>query len=162
MARGRSRMVVGGGAVILLLCCCVGLLISLYVATQKKANPPSGNAYYNLATTPPSNLRNLALQGLLDDIFRIQSNCWAVNNWARTTMATLITTLDNAVVGASSNAAKAALATFSQNSLASMGQLSACPPGAWMIDHLGARYDVANLAGYYNNVIVKRIQQVQS
>jgi len=146
MARGRTRLIAGGGLCICLMLMCIASLVVMFFWSQNQGNDP----YKGLPSTPPT-LKNLTLQGYVYTLFKQQSNCWAVNYWARVTVTTLIQNLDSALsqtLSQTSNpaATKALYATFLTNYQASLGQLGACPADAWVIDTNGTKVSSTQLA----------------
>ena len=113
-------------------------------ASPSPAPPAStnGDPFYGLPGAPPL-LTNVALQGLVDGLFRYRSNCWAVNNWARVSVTGLIKTLDAALVTANKTTQKALGKKFAADYQNTLGQLGACPANAWVTDAAGTKYPVS-------------------
>lgn len=141
MARGRTRMIAGGGLCICLMAVCISSLAIMFVWSQNQGSDP----YKGLPSAPPT-LKNLTLQGYVYTLFKQQSNCWAVNYWARVTVTNLIQNLDSALPTATPAAAKALYAGFLTNYQAALGQLGACPGNAWVIDANGIKQSTTQLA----------------
>ena len=126
-------------------------LSSLVMAATPAPAPPAtsaptnGDPYYGLPGAAPL-LTNVALQGLVDDLFRYRSNCWAVNNWARVSVTGLVKALDAALINASKATQKALAKKFAADYQNTLGQLSACPANAWVTDASGAKYPVTQFA----------------
>jgi hypothetical protein len=142
MARGRTRLIAGGGLCMCLMFVCISSLAVMFVWSQNQGSDP----YKGLPTTPPT-LKNLTLQGYVYTLYKQQSNCWAVNYWARVTVTTLIQNLDSALSSSTTPAAtKALYAAFLTNYQATLGQLGACPSNAWVIDANGIKQSSTQLA----------------
>jgi hypothetical protein len=136
------------GMGVLLLSLSSSIMASAQPAQVSSAPAPpvtNGDPFYGLPGAPPL-LTNVALQGLVDDLFRYRSNCWAVNNWARVSVAGLIKTLDAALINANKTTQKALAKKFAADYQNTLGQLGACPINAWVTDATGTKYLVTQFA----------------
>jgi hypothetical protein len=107
----------------------------------------TGDPYYSLPKTPPD-VSNAGLQGVIDDLFRVQSNCWAINNWTRVTATNMFVKMDNTITSMKNKASIAEQKRISliflnefQNSI---NQLSACPPNTWVITAAGTKVSTSD------------------
>lgn len=121
-----------------------------------------GDPYKGLPTTPP--IVSPSAQPAVNDMFRLESNCWHANRWVRVTMVRLLVELDAAYAGIDptwsavkqQQQRQVFTEMFKRQTMDSVAELKSCAEGAWFSLPGKERQPISELIKNYDAFLVTR------